>query len=192
MIGNDVVDFSKAALESNWKRKGWLDKLFTKGEQYQIKHRNQPDRVVWLLWSMKEAGYKAQQRQYQLAPKFNPKSFECQLLEQYSYNKKWLQGMVHSPAHSYLTSSEITTHYVHTIAGTKNGVLPCSTVLKTSNTTALGHEIILKLPNNTKEKYCLKKDGLGIPNIYLENGQLTTHLVSLSHHGRFGGYALIL
>jgi hypothetical protein len=33
MIGNDVVDLALAQKESNWKRKGFLNKLFTSVEQ---------------------------------------------------------------------------------------------------------------------------------------------------------------
>ena len=36
MIGNDVVDLKLAATESNWKRKGYLDKLFSVAEQEYI------------------------------------------------------------------------------------------------------------------------------------------------------------
>ena len=33
MIGNDIVDLALAKKESNWKRKGYLDKIFTVSEQ---------------------------------------------------------------------------------------------------------------------------------------------------------------
>lgn len=58
MIGNDVVDLQLAAVESNWRRKGYLHKLFSPEEQLLIGQAADPDRMVWLLWSAKEAAYK--------------------------------------------------------------------------------------------------------------------------------------
>lgn len=62
MIGNDVVDLILAKKESNWKRKGYLDKLFSNTDQDFIKNANNQDEMVWMLWSIKESTYKAYQR----------------------------------------------------------------------------------------------------------------------------------
>lgn len=62
MIGNDVVDLELAKKESNWKRKGFLDKLFTKAEQEIIQKAPNQEEMVWVLWSIKESVYKAYQR----------------------------------------------------------------------------------------------------------------------------------
>lgn len=58
MIGNDVVDLALAKVESNWQRKGYLDKLFTTKEQKLIFSSENPTIMVWILWSRKEAVYK--------------------------------------------------------------------------------------------------------------------------------------
>lgn len=58
MIGNDVVDLALATIQSNWKRKGYLNKIFTKLEQEFISKSSNPDKMVWILWSRKEAVYK--------------------------------------------------------------------------------------------------------------------------------------
>ena len=58
MIGNDVVDLALAKAESNWQRKGYLDKLFTTKEQNLIFSAENPTIMVWILWSRKEAVYK--------------------------------------------------------------------------------------------------------------------------------------
>lgn len=63
MIGNDVVDLQLAAMESDPKRKGFLDKLFTSAEQAAIANSPDPETTVWVLWSMKEAAYKIFNRQ---------------------------------------------------------------------------------------------------------------------------------
>ena len=62
MIGNDVVDLVLAQKESNWKRKGFLNKLFTSFEQELIQQASNQDEMVWILWSIKESVYKAYQR----------------------------------------------------------------------------------------------------------------------------------
>jgi phosphopantetheine--protein transferase-like protein len=62
MIGNDVVDLALARKESNWKRKGFLNKLFTSVEQELIQKAPNKANMVWMLWSIKESAYKAYQR----------------------------------------------------------------------------------------------------------------------------------
>lgn len=58
MIGNDVIDLNLANTQSNWRRKGYLDKIFTCNEQEFISKCSNPDVMVWTLWSRKEAVYK--------------------------------------------------------------------------------------------------------------------------------------
>lgn len=62
MIGNDVIDLELAKKESNWKRKGFLNKLFTSFEQELIAKATNQEEMVWMLWSIKESVYKAYQR----------------------------------------------------------------------------------------------------------------------------------
>ncbi|MHA7057438.1 4'-phosphopantetheinyl transferase superfamily protein [Aquimarina sp. M1] len=77
MIGNDIIDLKLAAVQSNWQRKGWLNKVFTASEQQRIWYAKNPGQMVWKLWSMKEATYKAHQRCFSLSPKYNPWDFVC-------------------------------------------------------------------------------------------------------------------
>ena len=72
MIGNDIIDLSAAKLESNWQRRGFLEKQFTKNEQRQILSAQNSFVCVWRIWSMKEAAYKIYTQQNELrffAPK---------------------------------------------------------------------------------------------------------------------------
>ena len=57
-IGNDIVDLDLAKIQSNWRRIGYLDKIFTKKEQNFIFESKNQDEMVWQLWSRKEAVYK--------------------------------------------------------------------------------------------------------------------------------------
>ncbi len=58
MIGNDIVDLALAKNQSNWKRKGYLEKIFTLSEIKIIQNAINKDDKVWELWSRKEAVYK--------------------------------------------------------------------------------------------------------------------------------------
>ncbi|WP_395054390.1 4'-phosphopantetheinyl transferase superfamily protein [Flavobacterium sp.] len=58
MIGNDVVDLALAITQSNWKRKGYLEKIFTLSEIKIIQNSANQGKKVWELWSRKEAVYK--------------------------------------------------------------------------------------------------------------------------------------
>lgn len=58
MIGNDIVDLALAKKECNWKRKGYLDKIFTVSEQLLIQKSTNQELAIWNLWSRKEAVYK--------------------------------------------------------------------------------------------------------------------------------------
>jgi len=55
LIGNDIVDLQCARKESNWQRKGFLEKQFTDLEQEIIFRVENSFETVWRLWSMKEA-----------------------------------------------------------------------------------------------------------------------------------------
>ncbi|HEU0136211.1 MAG TPA: 4'-phosphopantetheinyl transferase superfamily protein [Flavobacterium sp.] len=76
MIGNDVVDLALATTESNWRRTGFLQKLFTEKEQRHILASDSPDIAVWTLWSKKESVYKIYNRERGIVA-FNPLKFEC-------------------------------------------------------------------------------------------------------------------
>lgn len=108
MIGNDIVDLALAKKESNWKRKGYLDKIFTLKEQLLISTAENPEIMVWNLWSRKEAVYKIYNRQTGLRA-FIPLKLECSQVD--------LEiGIVTCNGETYFTKTEITNQYVNTVA----------------------------------------------------------------------------
>lgn len=111
MIGNDIVDRELAAVQSNWQRQGWLEKLFTPTEQQYIQTAADPELTVWILWSRKEAAYKIYHRQTQIRA-FNPKYFHCDI----SGNPI---GKVVIGKRSYYVKTELTSEYVYSIAVTQ-------------------------------------------------------------------------
>ena len=110
MIGNDVVDIQLAKIESNWHRKGYLDKIFTKNEQIYISNSLEPDIAVWNLWTRKEAAYKIWNTQTG-ERKFNPTKLVCQDFESEI-------GQVIIENSIYYTKTLISNKYIHTTAAT--------------------------------------------------------------------------
>ncbi len=159
MIGNDIVDLALARKESNWKRNGFLDKIFTQNEQLLISNAENPEVMVWNLWSRKEAAYKIYNRKTQIRGYF-PLQLECfdlDIIDGISFGKVVIKDLI------YFTKTEITTQFIHTIA-VKN-VHDFDTI-KTLET----------------RKNIQKNNG--IPN-YFEKENSVLIPISISHHGRF-------
>lgn len=111
MIGNDVVDLDLAKVQSNWRRKGYLEKIFTDAEQELIKTSNCPNTTVWILWSMKEAAYKIHNRKTGIR-NFAPTHLSCSL----THIDGEVNGSVTVDSQIYFTKTQILATYVHTIA----------------------------------------------------------------------------
>lgn len=159
MIGNDVIDIIQSRKESNWQRKGLLEKIFTAEEQLLINKALQPEIMVWLLWSMKEAAYKIYNRQTKIRSYF-PQKLECSFRFQ---NDSYMSGTVICCGNRYYTKTNITNDCIHTIAVT--------------NPDHLKKVIEIEKKNISKDQY-------GIP--FLTSVQSdSVKDVSVSNHGRF-------
>lgn len=157
MIGNDVIDLELAKVESNWRRKGFLNKIFTISEQQLIRTAENPDIMVWTLWSRKEAAYKIYNRQTNIRA-YNPLRFECSEMEFVSghYFGKVINGVF-----LYHTKTEITPDSIHTIAVSNANDFDAVEYLENSAP--------IQKSNGIPERH----DGLNVKP------------VSISHHGRF-------
>ena len=111
MIGNDIIDLELAKTESNWKRKGFLGKIFTKSEQEIIWLAENPEQMVWILWSCKESAYKIYNRET-LDRCFIPLQLECDL----DFSKEQIPGKVRCFGKDYFTRTEVTQESIYTIA----------------------------------------------------------------------------
>lgn len=159
MIGNDIVDLALARKESNWKRKGFLDKIFTESEKLLIYSAVNLEIMVWNLWSRKEAAYKIYNRETGIRGYF-PLEFECldiEIIDYIYFGKVAIRDRV------YFTKTIITSQFVNSIA-VKN--------IQSFDT--------IKTLENRKN---IKKNK-GIPS-YFEKDNLVRIPVSISHHGRF-------
>ncbi|MEO7976861.1 4'-phosphopantetheinyl transferase superfamily protein [Flavobacterium sp.] len=166
MIGNDVVDLWQTRHESNWQRKGFLEKLFTNQEQLLINHHSDPEIMVWLLWSMKEAVYKIYNRETKIRA-YIPKNLVCSNIS--FLNNNSIHGQVNCNENRYYTKSYLDNDYIHTIATNTPGDLNNAVEIENKN---------------------IKKDEYGIPYLQMLPDKL--HDVSISHHGRFEKVVTIL
>lgn len=119
MIGNDIVDLHQAAKESNWKRNGYLEKIFTAHEQFLIQSAKDAEMMVWLLWTMKESVYKASSRETKIRS-FNPTSLCTNNLILHDIGATG--NLMHQDT-LYHCQSILSTNYIHTIASAKSEIL---------------------------------------------------------------------
>ncbi|MBC8882509.1 4-phosphopantetheinyl transferase family protein [Flavobacterium piscinae] len=106
MIGNDLVDLALAKAESNWRRKGFLDKVFTTKEKNLIYSAENPTLMVWVLWSRKEAVYKIIRQQNGLRG-FYPLRIE---------NSDYKSGIIVFEEQLFYTKTTIDENFIHSIA----------------------------------------------------------------------------
>jgi phosphopantetheinyl transferase (holo-ACP synthase) len=159
MIGNDIVDLELAENESNWKRKGFLNKIFSKNEQLQILNAEKPAVMVWNLWSRKEAAYKIHNRKTHIRGYF-PLQLECSdinKIDEIIWGKVTISDVI------YYTKTEIHPQYINTIAVEKIEDFDNIMVLKNK----IGIYKINDIP------------------FYSETDSSVSKPVSMSHHGRF-------
>lgn len=190
MIGNDVVDLQLAARESNWRRQGFLQKVFTAAEQKYITASKDPNVMVWLLWSMKEAVYKAHQRQYDLPPRLNWRLQECELQQ---YSSAGASGKVIIEDKEYYTTSEITSEFIHTSAENSREKRAEYAIFEAPSSEAKAALIkrVSDFFSLEPAQLQLQKDAFGMPFLSLNKFSLFDRF-SLSGHGRFSAYILSL
>ncbi|MFM6925460.1 MAG: 4'-phosphopantetheinyl transferase superfamily protein [Ferruginibacter sp.] len=191
MTGNDIVDMQLAATESNWKRKGYLGKIFTQQEQQYIKQAALPHEMVWRLWTMKESAYKIYTRQYG-GRFFAPEKFSCTLFTETT-------GLVIFNNTAYKTTTVTEKDHIYTVAsteGTENtGFINACFYLPETDFTKQRQFIYNRIidryhsiAGELKKNLCIVKDKNGIPFINC-NGNLQIP-VSITHHGRFAAFTI--
>lgn len=159
MIGNDIVDLALARKESNWKRKGFLEKIFTAKEQLLISKSENPENSVWILWSMKEAAYKIYNRETGIRGYF-PLRLEALNID---LQNNSIRGKIKCENKIYQTETILSSEYVYTIA--------------------VGNSDNFKFLIDIEENR-IEKDSFNRPYYFNEN--LKENIpVSKTHHGRF-------
>lgn len=189
MIGNDIVDLGTAAIESNWQRPGFLQKLFCKNEQEFIFNAVEPSQQVWLLWSMKEAAYKAHQRKNNTKRSFNPVKIRCLKNAIKGANAS---GIVRIGENHYYLKSRLNNKYIHSVATLSEKENYISKVYPASVT--LKEQLIKKISeieHLSEENILITKNLQSVP-IATWNEQVINRPFSLSHHGNFSAYSVAL
>jgi phosphopantetheinyl transferase (holo-ACP synthase) len=155
MIGNDIVDLALAKKESNWQRDRFLNKIFTVNEQLLIANAENPEIMVWNLWSRKEAAYKIYNRETGIRG-FFPLQLEC------SFENATL-GTVSIKKKIYFTQSKIENDSIYTIAVVEKKHFDRIENISSSDEIFKNNEIPFIIDSASK----IKKP------------------VSITHHGRF-------
>ncbi|REG97970.1 4'-phosphopantetheinyl transferase family protein [Flavobacterium aquicola] len=155
MIGNDIIDLELSRKESNWKRKGFLEKVFSWEEQNMIYNDSNPEIMVWNLWSRKEAAYKIYNRRTGIRGYF-PWLLQC-FYENQNSGKVVIEDFV------FYTQTEITENSIYSIA--------------VSDIADFDRIKSLETLENIKKAN-------GIP-YFLDTTAETKRPVSITHHGRF-------
>ncbi|HSI70979.1 MAG TPA: 4'-phosphopantetheinyl transferase superfamily protein [Gillisia sp.] len=189
MIGNDIVDLEVAERESNWRRPGYLQKIFNVEERLQIEAAQNPDLLVWTFWSMKEAAYKAYQRKFGLGRSFNPSKISCCISIKENTSAS---GKVRINRSTFITKTSFKESYVHTTANSSEAKKVVSKIYPSAENVK---ELLLK-EISVKMGYPLlsvsiKKDRSSVP-ILIADDQKINLPFSISHHGKFSAFSLPL
>lgn len=175
MLGNDLVDLRKAAKDSNWRRPGYLEKIYSPAEIHMISSSANPNSLVWLLWSMKEAAYKIVNRHTGLRF-YAPQQFTCSLID---WQKGLALGSVIFKGETFATQTTVTQELVHTVAVAQDGDFDKVKVCHLPNQ----HDYLSRF-NAKQVQHRLTKDHLGLPiTINLQNQLIQP--ASVSHHGSY-------
>lgn len=188
MIGNDIIDL-EVPISPNWNTKRYLNKLFDPNEQNIIAEASAPKKRLQLLWSLKEATYKAHQRRFNLPRKFNPTDFQCEITLE---DKTVVHGLVKIDRQTYFTISTITSAFIHSIATTEKEQ---ATYLKVfEGKKAIQKEILAEFSLLLKEPITnlkIQKNRNFIPILYRDNLKLE-YAFSPSHHGKYSAFVIAL
>ncbi len=182
MIGNDLVDIQIAYPEKKSENRNFIKKVFNPHEEKLISQSQNKETILWLLWSMKEAAYKAHQRISGHWPKLNPKDYKCRLLNFSNLAE------VQVASRFYFINYSCTDRYIHSIASESSGA-------------SLFERIYYKDPDAKQnflrdyseknglalENLTIDKDVNGIPSILDQNTKKIVP-ISLSHHGNFTAF----
>lgn len=181
MIGNDLVDIKKAKIDSNWRRKAYLQKVYTPKEQTLILDHADPDLIVWILWTMKEAVYKANQRITSLK-EYAPTKINC-WIERHIGNSVFY-GKACYNQRNYCTQTLVFDDYIHSIALYNTDEFENIRKIYIGKYSGENYMEFLRKNKYLVDSETIVKNIYGLPDLN-EDGQV--RFVSISHHGEYLG-----
>lgn len=165
MIGNDVVDLALAREENNWRRKGFLTRVFTPSELGSIDKAENQELQVWLLWSMKEAAYKAHQRKFSRPRQLNWKVQECSVTSLFETGAK---GEVSIEGTVYYSRTEFISGAVHTIASAME-FQEMFVEIRAASSASVKADLLLQVSEFygfPKDELSIEKNREGVPTVH--------------------------
>jgi hypothetical protein len=195
MIGNDIIDLKAVSAATTNRRQRFLDKICIDSEQEFLYNQQEVDGCIWLLWSMKESAWKAHYRNSSTR-KFNPKFFHCKVHD-FSLNDDLISGLVSVENKLYNTSSFWNGDLIHTITHSSDSDVSHNFFnFSSENSRVQSLEVrnevcqfISRLFNYPLKFIIIEQNECGVPQIIV-NGVNSNIQLSISHHGRFGAYAI--
>lgn len=192
MIGNDIIDIHETKLTSNWRRKGFLQKVFTPEEQEKISESADPFMTVWRMWSMKESAYKLYLQQDK-ARFFNPVKIVCEIISS-------AKGKVCIDELTMHTHTEIHSTYIFTTAFLRDSDCVENSIFHLPNKEShaqsegthqkIRHHIAAKNRFNIDQLH-IRKTSQNIPELFYQEQKLPISF-SLSHHGNYGAFSILI
>ncbi|MCM4156814.1 4'-phosphopantetheinyl transferase superfamily protein [Gramella sp. AN32] len=176
MIGNDLVSLERL----DQKKAGnprFLQKIFTPREQEIIQISENPDLQLWQFWSAKESAYKAHQRKFQLARKFNPLDFA---VDPNNFTVKIgdsVYPVIVQKIKSFIYSKTVFT-----------SIQKFQTFFSEGN--KIPSEDIIELIGLTAD-FQIVKNHLGIPSLHQKSSS-REYPISISHEGKFSSFLIPL
>jgi phosphopantetheinyl transferase (holo-ACP synthase) len=190
VVGNDIIDIKETKRSTNWKRRGFIQKIFSIKEQNLIRASADPFTTVWRLWSMKESAYKVY---IQAGGErfFGPTRIEC------SFNSSE-NGRVKIDSISLETKTTINSNYIFSSAA--RGTLEIDTcILQLSGGNSkeqsdfMQQQVLNDFAKNNSMPLAdllLQKTKAGVPLIFYKDKALSISL-SITHHGEYGAYSMV-
>lgn len=198
MVGNDIVDLDLADKEA-YRRERILEKVFTASEKLFLSQTEDPGTFLWVLWSMKESAYKLHFRKY-LTRALNPFRFRCSFDRDDELGAQGrFRGRVEVGDQVYQTNSILSKDFVHTTAidGREDFMIHSEEVsagsankVREKTIDALVRSICATSALRS-DKIEFKKDTNGLPFL-TDACKGIFKPCSISHHGRFGAYAVAI
>ena len=198
MVGNDIVDLDLADKDA-YKRERFLEKVLTASEQLLLSQTKDPGTFLWVLWSMKESAYKLHFRKH-LTRALNPIRITCFFDGDYELEPEGrFRGRVEVGDGVYQTNTILCKDYVHTTAIDGRGdFMIHSEEVSAGSVNKVREKTIDALVGSIyaasafrSDRIEFSKDSNGLPFLTNESKDIFKPC-SISHHGRFGAYAVAI
>ena len=180
MIGNDIIDIEYTRKNSDWTRRGFLDKIFSISEKNFIMDSKDPFTAVWRLWSMKESVYKLHFRSSKIRF-FYPAGISCKILDE----KK---GIVNLDGVEYSTITNCLEDYIFSFATQSDSkevyhhIIEYDSELPENYYAFIKNDLAIILDCKSTQIEIIKNE-IGIPEIY-RNDIKQDFQISITHHGK--------